>query len=52
MNKKTNKYHQNLVDQPGYVNHMPAFHSPIYPIAGVPQPNQYVTGLDPVFVQH
>jgi hypothetical protein len=52
LNKKTNKYHQNLVDQPGYVNHMPASHSPIYPIAGVPQPNQYVTGLDPVFVQH
>jgi hypothetical protein len=46
LNKKTNKYHQHLV------NHMPASHSPIYPITGVSQPNQYVTGLNPVFVQH
>ncbi|MBZ5753213.1 DUF2642 domain-containing protein [Metabacillus rhizolycopersici] len=39
-------------DQPGYVNHMPAMHTQICPIMGVPQPTEYVTHLDPVFVQH
>lgn len=33
LNKKVSEYHQNLVDQPGYVNHIPASHSPIYTIA-------------------
>jgi hypothetical protein len=43
---------QKPIDQPGYVNHMPAMHTQICPIMGVPQPTQYVTHLDPVFVQH
>ncbi|WP_110926858.1 DUF2642 domain-containing protein [Bacillus massiliglaciei] len=40
------------VDQPSYLNQTPVHHTPIYPIEGVPQPNQYITQLDPVFVQH
>ncbi|GAB6988567.1 DUF2642 domain-containing protein [Paenibacillus pini] len=43
---------QNPIDQPGCINQMPAVHSQIYPIAGIPQPTEYVTHLDPVFVQH
>lgn len=42
----------NPIDQPGYINQIPTTHTPIYPITGVPQPNAYVTPLDPVFVQH
>ncbi|MFD2215770.1 DUF2642 domain-containing protein [Metabacillus endolithicus] len=45
-------YIQNPIDQPGYVHHQPAAHSPIYPITGIPQPTNYSTNLDPVFVQH
>lgn len=45
-------YIQNPIDQPGYVHHQPASHSPIYPITGIPQPTNYSTNLDPVFVQH
>lgn len=43
---------QNPIDQPGYVNQMPATHTLIYPIEGVPQSSAYMTPLDPVFVQH
>jgi hypothetical protein len=53
-NHQNEKVHasQYPIDQPYYVNTMPAGHSPIYPIAGIPQPNQYITNLDPVFIQH
>ncbi|ANE48827.1 hypothetical protein SY83_09835 [Paenibacillus swuensis] len=43
---------QKPIDQPAYVGQMASVHSPIIPILGVPQPNVYVTDLDPVFVQH
>ncbi|QJC51276.1 DUF2642 domain-containing protein [Paenibacillus albicereus] len=40
------------IDQPAYVGGWQGACGPIVPIAGVPQPNEYVTSLDPVFVQH
>ncbi|MFH5184730.1 DUF2642 domain-containing protein [Paenibacillus sp. TAB 01] len=43
---------QKPIDQSAYVGQMPAVHSPIVPISGVPQPNLYMTLLDPVFLQH
>ncbi|WP_226669595.1 DUF2642 domain-containing protein [Metabacillus litoralis] len=45
-------YIQNPVEQPGVVNNQPATHSLIYSFAGIPQPTNYSTNLDPVFVQH
>ncbi|MFZ5987186.1 MAG: hypothetical protein ACOYWZ_08715 [Bacillota bacterium] len=38
--------------QPTYINQMAAPYSPIYPVPSVPQPTQYITLLDPVFVDH
>lgn len=38
--------------QPAYINQMAAPYSPIYPVPSVPQPTQYITLLDPVFVDH
>ncbi|MFS0869189.1 DUF2642 domain-containing protein [Paenibacillus xylanilyticus] len=43
---------QKPVDQPGYVNQKYAMHTPICAITGIPQPGEYVTSLEPVFVQH
>lgn len=44
--------YQNPIVQPGCVDQAKAVHSPIYAIAGIPQPSEYVTHLDPVFIQH
>lgn len=38
--------------QPAYVGGMPAPGTPIHPIASIPQSMQYMTSLDPVFVDH
>ncbi|AIQ40586.1 hypothetical protein R50912_11550 [Paenibacillus sp. FSL R5-0912] len=43
---------QHPIIQPCNVDRMPAVHTQIYPIPGVPQPTEYVTLLDPVFLQH
>ncbi|MBM7605531.1 hypothetical protein JOC75_003554 [Metabacillus crassostreae] len=45
-------YIQNPIVQPGYIHNQPATHSLIYSFAGIPQPTNYSTNLDPVFVQH
>lgn len=45
-------YIQNPIVQPGYVHNEPATHSHTYPISGIPQPTNYSTSLDPVFIQH
>lgn len=42
----------NPIVQPAYVSQMPAPCTPIYPVPAVPQPTQYVTPLDPVYVDH
>jgi hypothetical protein len=42
----------NPIVQPTYVNQMPVTYSPVYPIPVVPQPSQYVTPLDPVYIDH
>jgi hypothetical protein len=42
----------NPIVQPAYVNQMPASCTPIYSVPAVPQPTQYVTPLDPVYVDH
>jgi hypothetical protein len=42
----------NPVVQPAYVNQIPAPSTLIYPVPSVPQPTQYVTPLDPVYVDH
>ncbi|RJE87807.1 DUF2642 domain-containing protein [Paenibacillus sp. 1011MAR3C5] len=38
--------------QPAYVGGMPAAGTPIQQAAAIPQAMQYVTSLDPVFVDH
>lgn len=38
--------------QPAYVNHQPAACTPICTTPAVPQPTDYVTCLDPVFLDH
>ncbi|MTV49227.1 DUF2642 domain-containing protein [Heliobacillus mobilis] len=38
--------------QPAYVNQMPALCTPIHTVPVVPQPNQYVTVIEPVFIDH
>ncbi|WP_019414877.1 DUF2642 domain-containing protein [Paenisporosarcina sp. TG20] len=43
---------QKPIVQPGLVNQTPAVHTQLYSIEGVPQPTEYVTHLEPVFVQH
>ncbi|KAB8134697.1 DUF2642 domain-containing protein [Gracilibacillus oryzae] len=42
----------NPIVQPGYINQVSPQAAEIYPIPLVPQPNQYVTFIDPVFVDH
>ncbi|MFF2886582.1 DUF2642 domain-containing protein [Paenibacillus sp. NPDC057967] len=38
--------------QPAFVGGMPAAGTPIQPAAAIPQAMQYVTSLDPVYVDH
>ncbi|MGG4397960.1 hypothetical protein ABEX25_27060 [Paenibacillus thiaminolyticus] len=38
--------------QPAYVNHHPAACTPICTMPAVPQPTEYVSCLDPVFLDH
>lgn len=40
------------VVQPCYTGNRPAAFSPVVPIPAVPQPTEYITQLEPVFVQH
>ncbi|MFD2680333.1 DUF2642 domain-containing protein [Bacillus seohaeanensis] len=42
----------NPVVQPAYVNQLPAPATPISPVPSIPQPTQYVTPLDSVYVDH
>lgn len=42
----------NPIVQPIYANQMPVSYSPIYPVQSVPQPTQYVTPLEPVYIDH
>ncbi|MUV36739.1 hypothetical protein JNUCC1_00543 [Lentibacillus sp. JNUCC-1] len=42
----------NPIVQPEYVNHKAADYTGLKPVAQIPQPNRYVTNVDPVFLDH
>ncbi|SDJ82044.1 DUF2642 domain-containing protein [Sediminibacillus albus] len=38
--------------QPAYVNHMPSPSTPVYSVPALPQPTQYTSPFEPVYVDH
>jgi len=56
-NNKATKLHPvplllNPIVQPAYVNQMPVSYTPILPVAAVPQSAEYVSSLEPVYIDH
>jgi hypothetical protein len=43
---------QNPIVQPAYINQKAPAYAPMHEVPVVPQPTQYITPLDPVFVDH
>lgn len=50
--KESNKPSMHPIAQPFYVNQAPATYTNIHQVEKIPQPNQYVTCVEPVFLDH
>lgn len=50
--KGSNQPKMHPIAQPDYVNQSPASYTTIRPVKKIPQPNRYVTNVNPVFLDH